>query len=70
MLHGQMAELGNGLVKMNEGITRLQNALDNFDTADTLARMAELRKVADSMETIVTNERWPLPKYRDMLFLY
>ena len=70
MLHGQMAELGNGLVKMNEGITRLQDALDNFDTMDILARMAELRKIADALETVVSNDKWPLPKYREMLFLY
>ena len=70
MLNRQMTELGNGLVKMQATIDDLDRALKNFDTADTLARMSELRKVADSMETIVTNERWPLPKYRDMLFLY
>ena len=70
MLHGQMTELGSGLVKMKEAIDYLQDALKNYDTADTLARMAELRKIADSLETIVTSEKWPLPKYREMLFLY
>ena len=70
MLHGQMTELGNGLVKMKEAIDYLQDALKNYDTADTLARMSELRKIADSLETIVTSEKWPLPKYREMLFLY
>ena len=70
MLHGQMTELGSGLVKMKEAIDYLQDALKNYDTADTLARMSELRKIADSLETIVTCEKWPLPKYREMLFLY
>ncbi|MBQ2624370.1 MAG: glutamine synthetase III [Kiritimatiellae bacterium] len=70
MLHGQMTELGSGLVKMKEAIDYLQDALKNYDTADTLARMAELRKIADSLETIITNDKWPLPKYREMLFLY
>ena len=70
MLHGQMTELGSGLVKMKEAIDYLQDALKNYDTADTLTRMAELRKVADSLETIITNDKWPLPKYREMLFLY
>ncbi len=70
MLHGQMTELGSGLVKMKEAIDYLQDALKNYDTADTLARMSELRKIADSLETIVTSEKWPLPKYREMLFLY
>ena len=70
MLHGQMTELGTGLVKMKEAIDYLQDALKNYDTADTLARMSELRKIADSLEAVVSNERWPLPKYREMLFLY
>ena len=70
MLHGQMTELGTGLVKMKEAIDYLQDALKNYDTADTLARMSELRKIADSLEAVVSNEKWPLPKYREMLFLY
>ncbi len=70
MLHGQMTELGTGLVKMKEAIDYLQDALKNYDTADTLTRMSELRKIADSLEAVVSNERWPLPKYREMLFLY
>ena len=70
MLHGQMTELGSGLVKMKEAIDYLQDALKNYDTADTLARMAELRKIADSLEAVITSEKWPLPKYREMLFLY
>jgi len=70
MLHGQMAELGGGLVKMKEAIGHLQDALENYDTMGILARMAELRKVADALETVVANDRWPLPKYREMLFLY
>ena len=70
MLNRQMTELGNGLVKMQAAIDDLDRALKNFDTADTLARMAELRKVADSLETVVSNDKWPLPKYREMLFLY
>ena len=70
MLHGEMMELGCGLVKMKDAIDYLRDALANYDTTDILARMAELRKVADSLETVVANDRWPLPKYRDMLFLY
>ena len=70
MLHSEMMELGCGLVKMKNAIDYLRDALANYDTTDILARMAELRKVADSLEAVVANDRWPLPKYRDMLFLY
>jgi len=32
--------------------------------------MQALRTTVDSLERKVGNARWPLPKYRDMLFLY
>jgi lysine 2,3-aminomutase len=40
------------------------------DDAETLAAMQALRTTVDSLERKVGNARWPLPKYRDMLFLY
>jgi glutamine synthetase len=30
--------------------------------------MSEIREIADHLETIVDDELWPLPKYREMLF--
>ena len=29
-----------------------------------------LREVADELETVVSDELWPLPKYRELLFAY
>jgi glutamine synthetase len=29
-----------------------------------------LREVADELETLVSDELWPLPKYRELLFQY
>ena len=29
-----------------------------------------LREVADELETVVADELWPLPKYRELLFQY
>ena len=31
--------------------------------------MAELRGACDEIEAIVADDFWPLPKYREMLFL-
>ena len=70
MLHGQVTELASGLVDLKDAIDYLHDALKNCDTADILARMSELRQVADALEQIVADEKWPLPKYREMLFLY
>jgi glutamine synthetase len=37
---------------------------------DILNGMLDLRLVVDSLEKIVPDEKWPLPKYREMLFIY
>ena len=34
-----------------------------------LAAMNELRKAGDKLETLVSDEHWPLPTYREMLFI-
>jgi glutamine synthetase len=31
--------------------------------------MAELRKAGDALETVVADDLWPLPTYREMLFM-
>jgi glutamine synthetase len=31
--------------------------------------MAKLREIADGLETMVDDAEWPLPKYREILFL-
>ena len=45
-------------------------ALGNVDEAAILAAMQALRLAVDGLEKKVSDARWPLPKYRDMLFLY
>ncbi|NUQ20124.1 MAG: glutamine synthetase type III [Gemmatimonadaceae bacterium] len=37
-------------------------------TKDVSDAMLELRHAADALEVVVADERWPLPKYREMLF--
>jgi glutamine synthetase len=37
--------------------------------ASVLPAMAELRKIADKIETFVPDDLWPLPTYREMLFI-
>ena len=34
-----------------------------------VAAMAELRKAGDALETVVADDLWPLPTYREMLFM-
>ena len=61
---------------LKAGIHKLEDALAKADCSksdaevDILASMQALRTTADSLERRVSSARWPLPKYRDMLFLY
>ena len=34
-----------------------------------LAPMAEVRKLGDTLETMVADDLWPLPTYREILFI-
>jgi glutamine synthetase len=36
---------------------------------DVSGAMSELRTVCDELEAVVSDDNWPLPKYREMLFL-
>ena len=69
-LRGNAEELGEGLDELRVGIRALEASLAGPDEAAILADMASLRATVDSLERRVSSARWPLPKYRDMLFLY
>jgi len=49
---------------------RLETAVAGKDDAKKLAVMLELRKAVDELETMVAKNKWPLPSYAEMLFIY
>ena len=66
-LQKHRTELGKVIDKaegMHDAIEK-QAALLTSDGADT---MAEVRRCCDELELSVSDETWPLPKYREMLF--
>ena len=65
-----LVELGSGLDQLKSGIARLDEALHDGKENTTLCAMQALRTTIDALERKVADKRWPLPKYRDMLFLY
>ncbi|MCR5413306.1 MAG: glutamine synthetase III [Kiritimatiellae bacterium] len=69
-LRENLVELGAGLDSLKSGIAKLDEALAISDATAILSAMQALRTAADSLERKVSDSRWPLPKYRDMLFLY
>ena len=69
-LRESLVELGSGLDALKSGILKLEEALGLSSDAAVLSAMQALRTTVDSLEKRVADSRWPLPKYRDMLFLY
>ena len=74
-LRESLVELGTGLDALKAGIGKLEEALAGAPSSKTanekiLSSMQSLRTTVDSLEKRVATARWPLPKYRDMLFLY
>ncbi|MBR6450974.1 MAG: glutamine synthetase III [Fibrobacter sp.] len=61
---------------LGEGMNRLLAAIDVMEKSlggeheGIIDAIAALRKEVDALEKIVPNELWPLPKYREMLFIY
>ncbi|MBQ7404283.1 MAG: glutamine synthetase III [Lentisphaeria bacterium] len=48
---------------------RLEEALTENSSKQILSIMSEMRKNVDSLEKQVDDDYWPLPKYREMLFI-
>ena len=61
--------IGEGCRSLTESIAALETALQG-EHEGIIAAIADLRKVVDGLEKIVPDEMWPLPKYREMLFIY
>ena len=63
-------KLGAGLDDLHVKCDRLEKALGRDDPAGQIAAMDDLRKTVDRLEGLIDDARWPLPKYREMLFVY
>ena len=63
-------KLGAGLDDLHVKCERLEKALGAGRAASILGAMENLRRTVDRLELLVDDNRWPLPKYRQMLFIY
>ncbi|OWV21684.1 glutamine synthetase type III [Fibrobacter sp. UWB2] len=68
-LDGYAKSLGEGLNRLTTAIDVMEKSLGGLHEGIVDA-IAALRKEVDGLEKIVPNELWPLPKYREMLFIY
>ncbi len=62
--------LGVGIDAITDCCAVLDAALIEMDADEIKNQMTKLRELVDSLEQIVDDQKWPLPKYREMLFLY
>jgi glutamine synthetase len=62
-------ELGEGYKALASAIERMEKALGEKHE-NILEAMADLRVQVDKLEKVIPDEKWPLPKYREMLFIY
>ncbi len=69
-LRDSVIRLGVGLDAIKTQCADLEEAVSKKDTTAILTAMVALRTTVDNLEKIVADDKWPLPKYREMLFLY
>ena len=69
-LNALSLKLGAGLDDLHVKCEKLDKALTHCGPKEVVATMRSLRKTVDALEHLVDDERWPLPKYREMLFVY
>ena len=62
--------LGAGLDNLLAAISSLDCAIAKCSAQDVLSCMEKLREIVDACEMRVSDDVWPLPKYREMMFIY
>ena len=63
-------KLGAGLDDLHIKCERLEKSLAKENPREVLSEMEEVRRTVDRLERLVDDTKWPLPKYREMLFIY
>lgn len=62
--------IGQGIDAIHAGCETLEKSLNDKDDKAILAAMTNLRKAVDAVEVLADEAHWPLPKYRDILFVH
>ena len=63
-------KLGAGLDDMHVKCEKVEKALSAGAPEAIITAMNDLRRTVDRLEHLIDDARWPLPKYREMLFIY
>ncbi|OJW06565.1 MAG: glutamine synthetase type III [Chloroflexi bacterium 54-19] len=77
----ELTNVAAAIGRLQEGLAKLSHKSEEaeamedlpakaaFFASDIMAAMSEIREVADYLEEVIADDLWPLPKYREMLFL-
>jgi glutamine synthetase len=73
----EVASVAGLIAALNGALKHLDEAVEKAEAGDKAAAfayevsdaMSALRDVCDKLEVMVDDNLWPLPKYREMLFL-
>ena len=68
-LDAELEVAGSLYGELTKAEAALEEVLPTGDPELIRARQAELRKLVDRLEKVVDDELWPLPKYRELLFI-
>ena len=63
-------KLGAGLDDLHVKCEKLEKSISKGNSAAIRSTMDSLRSTVDRLELLVDDGKWPLPKYRQMLFVY
>lgn len=63
-------EVGAGIDQLDAATKALRQAMEGSNSAAVIAAMGDLRTVVDALELVLDDATWPMPKYREMLFIY
>ena len=69
-LKQSVEESGKALDALQKACNTLAKAMDGKDTSAIIDGLAATRQAVDAAEVLVDDAKWPLPKYREMLFIY
>ena len=63
-------KLGAGLDDLHVKCEKVEKSLAKGAPRGIIAAMRDLRSTVDRLEMLIDDAKWPLPKYREMLFIY
>ncbi len=63
-------KLGAGLDDLHVKCEHLEKAIAKVRPEGILEEMDDLRRTVDRLEMLVDDSKWPMPKYREILFIY